>query len=151
MFIYNKDIIMDIQQLISSSQSNDDKVLEIVEGIRKQRKYNYYQKKEQPMKRGAKPIYITEEQKEARRQELLDYHKQYYQSHKDDLKKRSYSHYKKNLDIIREIKMRENPSFKPRIRRRTVLDSIQENNDFVNINDDTDRIADSEDDLVRRE
>ena len=107
---------------------------------RPKKTYSYYTKKEQPLKRGPKPIYITEEQKETRRQELLDYHKQYYQSHKEDLKKRSYSHYKKNLDIIREIKMRENPSFKPRIRRRTVLDSIQEDTEsveFVNINDDS--------------
>jgi hypothetical protein len=111
--------------------SNDNKVEKIIEGIRKERK-QYYKKKENPNKRGPKPR-LSDEEKKERHKELLDYHKQYYENHKDELKRKSYINYKINLDKLRELKMKENPDFKPRNRKREIIDfytSTPENSPF---------------------
>lgn len=96
-----------------------------------------YQKKEIKKKRGPKPIYTTEEQKEERRQELLNYYKSYYEEHKEELKKKSYTNYKNNLDKIREIKMKENPDFKPRIRKREIIEYYTSADENTSADDNT--------------
>ena len=108
--------------------SVDNKIDNIVEGIRnatlvakQQERKQYYKKKENPNKRGPKPR-LSDEEKEERHKELLDYHKQYYQVHKEELKKKSYTNYKINLEKLRELKIKENPDFKPRNRKREVID-----------------------------
>jgi hypothetical protein len=66
---------------------------------------------------------------EDRKKQLLEYHKIYYEQHKEELKKKSYTNYKSNLEKLREIKMKENPDFKPRIRKRVVIDYYTSNED----------------------
>jgi hypothetical protein len=95
-------------------------------GQRERNKKQYYKKKENPNKRGPKPR-LSDEEKEERHKELLDYHKQYYQVHKEELKKKSYTNYKNNLEMLRQMKMKENPNFKPRNRKREMIDYYTSN------------------------
>ena len=133
----------------TATLSIDNKIDNIVEGIRKatlvakqqevkrgrkrltdeereRNKKSYYKKKQSPKKRGPKPR-LSDEEKEERHKELLDYHKQYYKVHKEELKKKSYTNYKNNLEMLRQMKMKENPDFKPRNRKREVIDYYTSN------------------------
>ena len=116
--------------------SNDIKFDNIVESIRKEtrrgrkrltdeereeRKKGYYKKKVNPQKRGPKQK-LTDEEREERKKQLLDYHKNYYEIHKEELKKKSYTNYKNNLELLREMKLQKNPDFKPRQRKRIIID-----------------------------
>ena len=64
---------------------------------------------------------MTDEDREKRRQDLLEYHRLYYQAHKEDIKKKSYINYATNLETIREFKQQNNPDFKPRNRKREII------------------------------
>jgi hypothetical protein len=116
----SNDVKVSFGPTFTALQSNSEAIEKITEGVRQERK-RYYQKKQNPNKRGPKTR-LTDEEKEERHKELLDYHKQYYKVHKEELKRKSYTNYKNNLEKLREIKMKENPDFKPRNRKRDIID-----------------------------
>jgi hypothetical protein len=94
-----------------------------------------YKKKENPQKRGPKPR-LTEEDKIERHNNLLEYHKQYYQANKQSMKQKSYTSYANNLEILRQIRMQEDPNFKPRNRKRHIINQYinQSHSDTLNMN-----------------
>ena len=84
-------------------------------------KKKYYTKKENPQKRGPKPK-LTDEDREERKKNLLQYHRQYYKDNQEDLKTKSYNNHNDTLEKLREYRLQNDPNFKPRNRKRVVLD-----------------------------
>ena len=61
---------------------------------------------------------MTDEDREERKKNLL----QYYKDHQEDLKTKSYNNHNDTLERLREYRLQNDPNFKPRNRKRVVLD-----------------------------